>query len=118
LYCNGYIFRYSATYGNPYLRSLANGGGGGSSTTFAALTANHPRPYATLNTRGGQSPGAVRAAKNYTGTMIGNGSLGRRAEAAAAARNGNGVNNGKPNRYIMSNENEEAKNNAALATHV
>ena len=90
-------------------------GGHGNSTTFAALTANRGRPYATLNARGAQSP--VTRTKNYAGTMVGNGSLGRRALNGNGVVTGSNANGGNATHYILSSETEEAKN-SALATHV
>ena len=77
------------------------------------------RGYATLNNANG---GRSSAKKNYAGTMLGNGSLGRAGAAApaAAAAGGNGEvqqQQSDASKYIVSPE-QEAKNAAALATHV
>jgi len=96
--------RYSARYGNPYLRTLAatSAVAADNTTTFASMNSHGgggSRGYSTLN------PAARH--KNYAGTTAGNASLGR-----------NGANGGGRSNYIMSAQSEEAKNSAALATHV
>ena len=85
------------------------------------------RGYATLNTRGGGGGGENltngnasstyngKKAVNYAGTMLGNGAA---AAAAAASAAGPGDQpRSDASKYIVSPE-QEAKNAAALATHV
>ncbi|TRY63192.1 hypothetical protein TCAL_02084 [Tigriopus californicus] len=129
--------RYSAKYGNPYLRTSNNSMHGSPQMNLRTSPRpvknlnNNGRPYATLNNRLGSNNGSGyhhqsyhAGPQDYSGTMVGNGggatlrrSQKPREQSHVAKQQKSSQAIQTPQQYIVSPEKDSSKN-SALATHV
>lgn len=129
--------RYSAKYGNPYLRTSNTSMHGSPQMNLRTSPRpvknlnNNGRQYATLNNRMGSNNGSVyhhqsyqTGPQDYSGTMVGNGGGATLRRSQKPREQPHAVKQQKPSQviqnaqqYIVSPEKDSSKN-SALATHV
>lgn len=101
--------RYSATYGNPFLRNPNMGVPTPNTANPAATPA--PPPYSRDNSRIVNSSGMVTASANIVNTVISNGSNGSVPQVTRLP-------NSPTSQYIVPNSNVNTLKRGTMATHV